>query len=290
MLSDLYVPAKTNPENPGLNDNENEEENEAYYEDDMPDEEDEEQAMKILVLENNRFEKFKNYYKPPAPIVGGVEERCIQVRFQNYICSYWNEFHNIFYLYILKAIQHVSAGLNCLKFFPITNANEKSPTKQNEEEIKMAKPFEPIPMPYSKLNDNKLASDSTKKSKKKDRKKKAENKNQEKLTNALLPKNLNEAQPLPTWQETETNNISWKDHLKTLLYEKAVLVYATLSEHHFLSGNYGLSLKYIGYLARCQLIMNMLQYASNALRENCLLGRAGDCCIMMIQYWGRCLF
>ncbi|XP_057661417.1 erythroid differentiation-related factor 1 [Diorhabda carinulata] len=261
MLSDLYVPAKTNPENPRLGEQDVEDENESLYEDDLSDDENQEEPMKILVLENNRFEKFKNYYKPPAPIVGGIEERCQQ------------------------AIQYVTAGLNCLKYFP-ENKTETDPVDKQEEEIKMAKPFEPIPMPYGKLEDVKKPTDPSKK-KKKERKKKTENKNQEKLTNALLPKNLSEAQPLPTWQENE-NSISWKDHLKTLLYEKAVLVYATLSEHHFIGGNYGLSLRYIGLLARCQLVMNKLQYTSNALRENCLLGRAGDCCIMMIQNWSKC--
>ncbi|KAJ8981559.1 hypothetical protein NQ317_009819 [Molorchus minor] len=33
--------------------------------------------------------------------------------------------------------------------------------------------------------------------------------------------------------------------------------------------------------------MNKLKYTSNALRENCLLGRAGDCCIMMVQTWAK---
>ncbi|XP_072386281.1 erythroid differentiation-related factor 1 [Diabrotica undecimpunctata] len=264
MLSDLYVPANTNPESHGLDENDTDDDNETLYEDDLSDDENsQEETMKVLVLENNRFEKFKNYYKPPAPIVGGVEERCQQ------------------------AIQHVAAGLDCIKYFS-KNKEERSSGEKDEEEVKMAKPYEPIPMPYGKINETKTSTDSAKKNKKKERKKKSENKNQDKLTNALLPKNLNEAQPLPTWQEKENRNISWKDHLKTLLYEKAVLIYAILSEHHFVQGNYGLSLKYIGLLARCQLVMNKLQYASNALRENCLLGRAGDCCIMMIQNWGKC--
>ncbi|CAG9818393.1 unnamed protein product [Phaedon cochleariae] len=262
MISDLYVPARTNPENPGLEDNLQEDDGDSIFDDDLSDEEyNKEDATKILVLDNNRLEKFKNYYKPPAPIVGGLEERCSQ------------------------AIQHVAAGLSCLKFFPEQSSGNK---KNEEEEIKMAKPFEPIPMPYAKLDDRKSQEDSGKKHKKKDhRKKKTIDKNQEKLSNALLPKNLNEAQALPTWSENVQDNISWKDHLKTLLYEKAVLVYAILSERHFVNGNYGTSLRYIGLLARCQLVMNKLQYTSNALRENCLLGRAGDCCIMMIQTWGE---
>ncbi|KAG5878620.1 hypothetical protein JTB14_019523 [Gonioctena quinquepunctata] len=263
MLADLYVPANTNPENPGLEETDQEEDGEIFFDDDLSDDDSKEEATKVLVLDQNRLENSKEHYKPPAPIVGGVEERCCQ------------------------AIQYVTAGLSCLKYFP-----EQTLNTNREEEIKMAKPFEPIPMPYAKLQEDKPAAEQSRKTKKKDRKKKYEekssvDKNQEKLSNALLPKNLHEAQPLPTWHEKIQDNISWKDHLKTLLYEKAVLIYATLSEYHFISGNYGTSLRYIGLLTRCQLVMNKLQYTSAALRENCLLGRAGDCCIMMIQTWGH---
>ncbi|CAG9857634.1 unnamed protein product [Phyllotreta striolata] len=257
MLSDLYVPAKTNPENPELDEREHEE-TESHYEDDLSD--DENEPMKTLVLEDKRFETFKNYYKPPAPIGGTVAERCLQ------------------------AVQYVALGLNCLKYFAENEPAGKR-DRDDDEEIKMAKQFEAIPMPYGKLSDS---SNATRKGKKKERKRKQDHANPDKPNNALLPKNLHEAQTLPTWQEKDTDNISWKNHLKTLLYEKAVLVYATLSEHYFLSGQYGSSLRYIGFLARCQLVTNRLLYASNALRENCLLGRAGDCCIMMVQNWSKC--
>nr|CAH7736010.1 unnamed protein product [Callosobruchus chinensis] len=264
MLSDLFVPANTNPENPDMEESEPED-NDGDYED--IETEIKEEATKILVLDGNRLEKFKNYYKPPPPIVGGVEERCLQ------------------------AIKYVAEGLDCIKYFPQQKDQKRSNVRKEDEEIKMAKPFEPIPMPYGKINEEK---ETSKKSKKKDRKKKAEKPQEKKEEtkrdenkNALLPKTKHEAQPLPKWNEM-VHDISWKDHLKTLLYEKAVLVYAILSEYHFVSGNYGTSLRYIGLLARCQLTMNRLQYTSNALRENCLLGRAGDCCIMMVQTWGKC--
>lgn len=108
----------------------------------------------------------------------------------------------------------------------------------------MAKPFEPIPMPYSKLKDD-SSKEISKKNKKKDRKKnKQEKKIEEKIENknALLPKTKNEAQPLPLWNGN-LHDISWKDHLKTLLYEKAVLVYAILSENLFVNSQYGSSLR-----------------------------------------------
>lgn len=78
MLSDLYVPANTNPENPGLEENE-QDDNESIFDDDLTENDNKEEATKILVLDNNRLETFKNYYKPPPPIAGGVEERCLQV-------------------------------------------------------------------------------------------------------------------------------------------------------------------------------------------------------------------
>lgn len=108
--------------------------------------------------------------------------------------------------------------------------------------MKIANPYEAIPMGYSKLKED--SNKENMKKKKKDKKKKQEKKVEQILENknALLPIIKNEAQPLPIGNE-DLHEISWKDHLKTLLYEKAVLVYAILSEHHFLTGNYGTSLK-----------------------------------------------
>lgn len=79
MLSDLYVPANTNPENPELSENEQDEDSESVFDDDISEKESKEDATKILVLDNNRLEKFNHYHKPSPPIMGGVEERCLQV-------------------------------------------------------------------------------------------------------------------------------------------------------------------------------------------------------------------
>lgn len=79
MLSDLYVPANTNPENPQLSENEQDEDSESLFDDDISEKESKEEATKILVLDNNRLEKFHYYHKPPPPLMGGVEERCLQV-------------------------------------------------------------------------------------------------------------------------------------------------------------------------------------------------------------------
>lgn len=223
MLSDLYIPAHTNPENPKLETNED---CNVYYAD--ADEDEEEGTPKeaaTLILDSDYCNKFVNHYKPPPPIVGTVEERSLQ------------------------AIHHVAAGLNCLKYF---HKKEDDMRKQKEEErVPMARPSEPIPMPYYKLNPDpepRQNTDVVKKSnRKKDKLKKRQesSETEEESPSALLLKGKAEAQPLPTWQ-TKTDNISWKQHLKTLLYEKAILVYATLAEHHFVAGNYGNSLRCIG--------------------------------------------
>lgn len=264
MLSDLYVPAHTNPESPKLETMETDEDFNIYYDDD--DEDDEENAKasatKTLILDSKHSEKkFVNHYKPPPPIVGTVEERALQ------------------------AIHHIAAGLNCLKYF---DKREEFAKKSHEDEnVPMAKPFEPIPMPYAKINPTE-ETNVIKKSNKKKGKKKPETVVEEQSPSALMPRGKSEApKPLPTWQDpTNSDNISWKQHLKTLLYEKSVLVYAILAEHHFIAGNYGSSLRCIGMLARCKQVMNKLSL-NNSLTENCLLGRAGDCCIMFVQTWEK---
>lgn len=88
-------------------------------------------------LRDQDFEEFK--FKPP-PISGTVEERC-QI-----------------------ALEHVSNGLECLKYFPMESEDQKSPTEEqgnenaekgtpiDDEEVNMAKPFQAIPMPYAPLN------------------------------------------------------------------------------------------------------------------------------------------
>lgn len=93
MLSDLYVPANTNPENPELEGNEQDEDSESFFDDDIPEKDNIEEATKILVLDNNRLEKFKHYYKPPPPIIGGVEERCLQV---NICLNFWKTYYILF--------------------------------------------------------------------------------------------------------------------------------------------------------------------------------------------------
>ncbi|XP_018323253.1 erythroid differentiation-related factor 1 isoform X2 [Agrilus planipennis] len=272
MLSDLYLPAGTDPEAPGFDKaSESESENEFVYDEDDDDDNDTDSATKVLILDSdNLHDKFINHYKKPQPISGTVEERCLQ------------------------AVHHVAQGLACLKYFPQDN-NEKEVSQTYEQaNIKIPKSHEPIPMPYASLNEETVSKKTSKKAnkKRKEKVKKYETAlipdttSLQSSTNALLLKNKIEAQPLPTWQENY-ENISWKQHLKTLLYEKIVLVYATLAEQNYLNGNYGSSLRYLGLLVRCHQVMRSLLHNSSTLMENCLLGRTGDCCIMMVHNWDK---
>jgi len=65
------------------------------------------------------------------------------------------------------------------------------------------------------------------------------------------------------------------------------LVYATLAEQHYLATNYGASLRNLGLLVRCHQVLSKLYRSTNSLMEDCLLGRAGDCCIMVVQTWSK---
>ncbi|KAL1490907.1 hypothetical protein ABEB36_011582 [Hypothenemus hampei] len=253
MLADLYIPAEINPQNPNLEQFEKEDDEASIYDDD----EDLNEGSGVAVLDLEKYnENGKHYYRPPAPVTGSLEERCIQ------------------------AIGYVAAGFNCLQYFNERENNITSNVK--EEEIPMAKPFEPIPMPYGKLEPQ---GSNSKKLKKKDKKKK--DKAQTKM--ALLPKEPQEALPKWCYITFDPNTISWKGHLKILLLEKAVLVYATLAEHYISQGRYGDCLRVLALLARCQLALDRTQLkgGSGALRLSCLLGRAGDACLMIVQHWAH---
>jgi len=101
---------------------------------------------------------------------------------------------------------------------------------------------------------------------------------------ALLCKSKTDA--LPVWQQPGTEDkISWNIHLKTLLYEKACLVYVTLSESDYIAEKYGRSLHYIGHALR--LCATLEISPSREGFRSYVLGRAGDCCFMIVQDWDQ---
>ncbi|XP_031843039.1 erythroid differentiation-related factor 1 isoform X2 [Nomia melanderi] len=292
MLSDLYIPSDTDPASPGLCDQSDEEdtqsESSANHDTEKDDEEveSEEAAIKSLTLANIKEHKDREEpkYKPP-PISGIVEERC------------------------LAALEHVCQGLECLQYFPTEDSSDEERKKAEKEEkekkeyeethLNMAKPLQAIPMPYTSLKDDKKETQSgngsvTNSPSHKKKLKQKKNKKSEKL---VLKEEQNEnvakallckvkAETLPTWQAPKkSDNISWNAHLKTLLYEKASLIFAVLAENEYVNKNYGASLRYMLTVLRCQKILELFCGIRNHKSISYLLGRAGDCCFMTVQDW-----
>ncbi|XP_015600984.1 erythroid differentiation-related factor 1 [Cephus cinctus] len=294
MLSDLYIPVDTNPASPGLGDQSDEEDAQSECntnqdsENSWSDVNDEEvnAAIKSLRLAciKEQPEQEEPKYKPP-PIRGTVEERC------------------------RAALEHVAHGLECLKYFP-TEDNSDSEQKDSEdvekerqkyEEVHQntAKPFQAIPMPYTPLNKSatdseecaNMASPNYKKRNKQKKSKKSEknvakNEIEDSTPKALICKPNGET--LPTWQAPKkSDNLSWNAHLKTLLYEKASLIFAVLAENEYSSNHYGASLRYILAVLRCQKILEIFCSVKNNKLISYLLGRAGDTCFMAVQDWSN---
>lgn len=288
MLSDLYIPSDTDPASPGLSDQSDEEDAQSEcsmnYEKEKVEEEKICAAIKSLTLANmkEQTEREQPKYKVP-PISGMVEERC------------------------LFGLEHVTHGLECLRYFPIEDnadeeqrkAEEREKEKRKYEEMhpNVAKPFQAIPMPYAPLNkqdtnvtpEKYLENHSPTHKKKNKQKKKKNEKNVTKEVaskNALLCKP--KAETLPTWQAPKkSDNICWSAHLKTLLYEKASLIFAVLAEKEYINKNYGASLRYMLEVLYCQKILEIFCGVRNDKSISYLLGRAGDCCFMIVQDWGN---
>lgn len=222
-------------------------------------------------------------YKPP-PISGTIEERC------------------------LYGLEHVTHGLECLRYFPTEDntdeeqnkaeEREKEKRKYEETHLNMAKPFQAIPMPYASLNKIKAKSnnittlDKTSEEnysfmhKKKNKQKKKIEKNMKETTNENALLCTSKAKTLPTWQAAKkSDNICWNAHLKTLLYEKASLIFAVLAEKEYVNKNYGASLRYMLEVLYCQKILEIFCDVRNDKSISYLLGRAGDCCFMVVQDW-----
>lgn len=233
-------------------------------------------TVKDRQLTDSGFGGFK--FKPP-PINENVEGRC------------------------QSALRHVSLGLECLKYFPSNSssaeeANDFKDSKVTLEEPSVANPYESIPLHYEPLKktdsnseSSSTANNATHKKKYKHKKKKTDKTTpktsdviQDTSVKALLCKG--ESQTLPTWQAPKKDdNQSWAAHLKILLFEKASLVLAVQAEDEYSKKNYGLALKRILSVLRCQKMMETFCYQRNDKLISHMLGRSGDCYFMTVQDW-----
>ncbi|XP_014205550.1 erythroid differentiation-related factor 1 [Copidosoma floridanum] len=295
MLADLYVPADTDPANPNLLDlgEDDDAQSECGVSSAQSEKSDEKveldlnAAIKSLTLANIKEHHLKDQdseefkFKPP-PVTGTIEERC----------------HS--------ALEHVSQGLECLKYFPIETGDDKTKEKLEKEKIQeeeanvnMAKPFKAIPMPYAPLNGETVSVDNSSvdsspnnKKRSKQKKKKIATKQinsnpaveEDAGSKALLCKG--QSQTIPLWQAPQKDdNRSWQTHLKILLYEKASLAFVVLAEYEYQNKRYGSTLRYILAVLRCQKMLELVCGLKNDKLISYLLGRAGDCCFMTVQDW-----
>lgn len=157
----------------------------------------------------------------------------------------------------------------------------------------MANPYEPIKLSYEPISQKKTNSkEHTSRSRRRKRERKTiEKKNNYPIeSNSNIDKNaiqiLKEKKVYPTWHEpNRDDNFAWKLHLKTLLYEKICLTYATLAEHSYAESHYGFSLKYIDITSRCQKLLCNMIIKSNVVDASCLIGRVGDNYYQISKNW-----
>nr|XP_027218733.1 erythroid differentiation-related factor 1-like isoform X4 [Penaeus vannamei] len=226
MLSDLYVPQDIDPDSPVLSDcsDEDSEWSSTVSSDNEDQSDDECNAEDHSVTLSNRSSSIKvsslcfphanktqsQHYKAP-PLLGTLEERCH--------C----------------ALNHVIEALQCLH---ISSTSERehhsSPRGQEpmcsrshqEEEPKMARPFEPIPMPYSPLNAEK----------------------QDEKTALVVAKDKTTDHRLTVSLFSQQYAVaSWWDKLHVLVLRKASLVYLVMARSCFNSQRYGLALRYVKF-------------------------------------------
>lgn len=154
-----------------------------------------------------------------------------------------------------------------------------------EQHPKMANPYEPIKMNYEPITKKQDSKEHVSRS----RRRKRERKSSEVQTsgNYLIETNPNidknailirkENKTYPSWHEPHRDdNFAWKLHLKTLLYEKICLAYATLAEHSYSHEQYGFSLKYIDMASKCQKLLSNMIIKSRVVDVSCLIGRVGE--------------
>ncbi|XP_058823689.1 erythroid differentiation-related factor 1 [Topomyia yanbarensis] len=309
ILSDLYIPAETDPGSPKFNttfddDDEDDDEVDEFqslfgengpssdspqsdeYMNDQNNGNRLEAAIKSIesTLQEYNGNYGWRYNSRPPPLVGNIEERC------------------------KIALQHIADGLSCLQYFDSSEEQKNREKEKAEEKRKiyheethpnmaksddpialpysplhpepaMAKPNEPIPMGWRADSERSQPSDSSKKLSKKKSKRKIDKKR------VTADATTSEIDARSLLLKGEIGVIkSWNVHLKILLFEKACLTYATLAERYYALEEFGTSLRYIYSSVRCQQVVT--KYISCVSSQRALLlGRIGDCFFQFAKKW-----
>ncbi|XP_063834389.1 erythroid differentiation-related factor 1 [Ostrinia nubilalis] len=198
------------------------------------------------------------------------------------------------------ALKHALKGLLALHNVTIDKCKEEERERLRQQIIieeqhpKMANPYEPIKMDYEPITKKSESKEHTSRS----RRRRRERKTSDKTGNCLIESNSNidknailirnKKKIFPTWHEpSRDDNFAWKLHLKTLLYEKICLAYATLAEYSYSNEQYGFSLKYIDMASKCQKLLSNMIIKSRVVDASCLIGRVGDNYFQLSKNWHR---
>ncbi|CAG4973536.1 unnamed protein product [Colias eurytheme] len=320
MLSDLYVPATTNPANPEFKDESSDSDEESDYEAESYAEnfenaserdsnmnEKDDTTEKAKEKEKETFENNENVEDISsedrlALQVRGLALRDIGHRPTNSTTDEKSKESESKGLGLEvpercgRALTHALKGLLALHHLTIDKSKEEERERLKQQIIieeqhpKMANPYEPIKMSYEPIKKK-----DAKEHVSRNRRRKRERKQSEKSGNYLIEVNSNvdknailirKENTLPTWHEpNRDDNFAWKLHLKTLLYEKLCLAYATLAEYSYSHEQYGFSLKYIDMASKCQKLLSSMIIKSRVVDASCLIGRVGDNFFQLSKHW-----
>ncbi|CAH2059085.1 unnamed protein product, partial [Iphiclides podalirius] len=209
-----------------------------------------------------------------------------------------------------RALRHALQGLQALHHVTIARDKEEERERLKrqvlieEQHPKMANPYEPIQMEYAPLRRRGAGAGATGRGGgaatrgggaaagggRRRRREKRPERSAHLLVEATGPDRnailVRGGGGLASWREPgRDDNFAWKLHLKTLLYEKICLAYATLAEHSYTRQQHGFSLKYIRMAARCQTLLGGMIIRSRVVDAGCLVGRAGDNLFQLSRRW-----
>ncbi|KAG5681673.1 hypothetical protein PVAND_011087 [Polypedilum vanderplanki] len=251
ILSDIQIQAGTDPMDPKVpynEENDSDENSDEYV--DFDDEQESDIDLELNVereclpaVQNikdaiNESSNIKDKHKPSHPplILGNIQERSEET------------------------LKNIVEGLNCLKY--LQNDEILEYEKQREQIIHeeqnpniLQNPDVAIPMGWDEDDKKSKSSESPP----------SESDNE---SFCLDSKSL--------LKGGSPNVNNWNTHLKVLLFEKASLAYACLTENYYNSKNYGTALKNLRFSLMCQNVVKKYVPLMKTQR-NVLYGRAGDC-------------
>lgn len=265
LLTDLHIPSGTDPMSPKFDnekskdssDDDDDDDVENNGSDDSTSTNEDQQQQQQQPEQQCTTKKVwsENSNTLPPPLSGTVDERCS------------------------SALQYIADGLNCLQYFSMNEAKlakereeiekqtEKMRIIQEEQNPNMAKPYQAIPLPYEKIQQNLDAEGSE-------------------AAGSVTIKEKSKKEPSSSGDQLFVGKPrppvvqSWNVHLKLLFFEKSCLIYAILTEQAYQRKEYGTALKYISIAMKYYDIVSMHQFYCMSVGRNYrtnLLARAGDC-------------